>query len=370
MAEHDKSLARSPHYLTRFDPKARKELVVRGLLALSELRDAGFYFLKGEEQRMRGNLDMAISYYEKALEIDPEHEDSLFARGWCYAFHQQQYGEYKKAIADFSKVIDMNPRHASAYYYRGITLFVGAAGRVEIDRAISDYTKAIELTQRHDSASAYFHRGHAYYVIGEHDKAISDYSMAIELNPRYVRAYTDRGSVYDYSKGDYEKAISDYNKAIEIDPGYIHSYTWRGSFYRRRGEYDKAIADHTKAIELNQRCVSTPAYRYRGVAHYLNHETAIEFLTRASSWLYEDRGNAYRCKREYDKAISDYTKAIEIYPGPGHAAGHAHLGRADAYYWKGQYDKAWEDLHKAQSLGCEASSEFLRVLRKASGRAR
>jgi tetratricopeptide (TPR) repeat protein len=58
------------------------------------------------------------------------------------------------------------------------------------------------------------------------------------------------------------------------------------------GQYDKAISDYTKAIELNPKHADT----------------------------YYSRGLAYNKMGQYDKAISDYTKAIEL--NPKHAGAH------------------------------------------------
>ena len=69
---------------------------------------------------------------------------------------------------------------------------------------------------------------------------------------------------------------------------------------------------------------------------------------------------------EYDRAIFDYGKAVEI--NPGYAL--ADYNRANAYYQKGDYDRAWEDVHKAQSLGYPVSPGFLKTLRETTGRER
>lgn len=81
---------------------------------------------------------------------------------------------------------------------------------------------------------------------------------------------------------------------------------------------------------------------------------------------YNNRGIAYGSKGEYNNAIADYTKAIEINPRYVRAYNMQSL----AYYAKKEYDKAWEDVNKAQSLGYKVKPEFLNALRKASGRQR
>ena len=53
-----------------------------------------------------------------------------------------------------------------------------------------------------------------------------------------------------------------------------------------KSEYDSAIRDYTKAIELDPKFVDA----------------------------YNNRGLSYDNKKEYDSAIRDYTKAIELDP--------------------------------------------------------
>ncbi|MHC4595597.1 MAG: tetratricopeptide repeat protein [Planctomycetota bacterium] len=51
---------------------------------------------------------------------------------------------------------------------------------------------------------------------------------------------------------------------------------------------------------------------------------------------------AYNNKGEYEHAIAEFTKALEINP----SLAEAYNNRGFAYYRKGEYDRAWEDVHK------------------------
>lgn len=55
------------------------------------------------------------------------------------------------------------------------------------------------------------------------------------------------------------------------------------------------------------------------------------------------RGCAYDDKDDYDNAIKDYSKSIEI--NPNYAL--VYNNRGYAYYNKGEYDKAFEDSNRA-----------------------
>ena len=114
------------------------------------------------------------------------------------------------------------------------------------------------------------------------------------------------------------------------------AYYNQGRAYGQKGQYDQAISDYNKAIEIDPK-----------------------FAT-----AYNNRGIAYRQKGQHDQAISDYNKALEINPRDAEA----YNSRGVAYYFKKKYDKSWEDVKKAQNLGYQVSPKFLDDLRKASGR--
>lgn len=79
---------------------------------------------------------------------------------------------------------------------------------------------------------------------------------------------------------------------------------------------------------------------------------------------YNHRGISWGEKGDYDRAISDFNKALEINP---RYAG-AYRGRGITFFYKRKYDKAWQDVHKAQFLGFPVPPRFLKALREASGR--
>ncbi|NEO53198.1 MAG: tetratricopeptide repeat protein [Okeania sp. SIO3B5] len=92
----------------------------------------------------------------------------------------------------------------------------------------------------------------------------------------------------------------------------------------KQGEYEKAIADYTKVIQLN------PKYNYDNA--------------------YDNRGNAYYYynRGEYEKAIADYTKVIQL--NPKYINARAYNNRGIVYYKQGEYEKAIADYTQALRL--------------------
>ena len=79
---------------------------------------------------------------------------------------------------------------------------------------------------------------------------------------------------------------------------------------------------------------------------------------------YFNRGCSYMIRHQYEQAISDFNKALEISP----KYAEAYYNRGYTYYLKEEYEKSWEDINKAQDLGLKVPPKFLDDLRKASGR--
>jgi tetratricopeptide (TPR) repeat protein len=86
--------------------------------------------------------------------------------------------------------------------------------------------------------------------------------------------------------------------------------------------------------------------------------------TKEDAEVYYHRASAYKKNGQYDKAISDFTQAVEI--NPGHAD--AYYSRGVVYYYKKDYEKALDDFYKAQKLGNNVPPEIFQLLRELSGK--
>jgi tetratricopeptide (TPR) repeat protein len=201
---------------------------------------AGIYNNRGDAYDNLGQHTKAISYYNKAIELNPKFAEAYCSRGIAYG----SSGQHTKAISDFNKAIELNPNDAGVYNNRGIVY--DELG--QYTQAISDYTKAIELNPR--LADAYNNRGLTYYNLGQFNQAMSDYNKAIEVNPKYAKAYYNRGLAYGKS-GQHIIAISDLNKAIEVNPKFAEAYKDRGVAYAFLEKTEEAKKDLLKAVELN-----------------------------------------------------------------------------------------------------------------------
>ncbi len=149
---------------------------------------------------------------------------------------------------------------------------------------------------------------------------------------------------FSWSTAALADAIDDCNGALNdqriqgctllIDAGKLNTRNMARAHYQRAGAYsetgdfDKAIADYTKAIELDPRLKSG----------------------------YWGRAEAYDKKGDFDAAISDYSKLMEIEP-----KGVWQINRAGEFKKKGDYDAAIADYTKALEVNPEVLVESSRA---------
>lgn len=170
-----------------------------------------------------------------------------------------------------------------------------------------------------------------YYRRGEWQSAIDACNAAIARNPNDAAAYLLRGRAYG-QLGDMAAAAVDFNAAAQLNPDIRRNLAQANSFYNRgvaayeRGEFDRAIANYTRAIEFNP--------------HFAE--------------AYSNRGSAYGYKGDQDLAIADYTAAIDI--NPQDATGY--YNRGNAYYHKGDLDQAIIDYDVAIGIDPQLTTAY------------
>ena len=201
-----------------------------------------------------------------------------------------------------------------------------------------DYYEAIELFNEAltfgEYASVYNNRGLINSLFGEYEQAIADFNKAIELNPNYSDAYHNLSEPYyriglgynwdgkfDKDYNAYEQAIQYLDKAIEFDPESFDAYCIRGDSYYALGQYEQAIEDFNKAIEIYKE----------------------GFWSNGDFTAYNRRGIAYYALGQYERAIEDFTKYIEIFS----EYFDGYYNRGLTYYRLKQYARAIEDFNKA-----------------------
>jgi tetratricopeptide (TPR) repeat protein len=181
------------------------------------------------------------------------------------------------------------------------------------------------------NAQSYIESGKAAYDKKDYSVAVRNFTLAIGLEPNNAEAYYRRAEsrIVTYTRD--AAAFADYRKALQLDPnnntykealrkaeGNL-SYLSSGKDAYNKRDYDKAIADFTEVIRFDP---SVENYRLRA--------------------------DAYIGKKDYDNAIADYTEMIRLATNMDVFNRSVYYSlRAGAYKDKGDYDKAIADYTEA-----------------------
>ena len=179
-----------------------------------------------------------------------------------------------------------------------------------------------------DADMAYRVRADFYATAGEVDKAIADANQVIRLKPNDAAGYSDRAAYY-FRKSDFDNVIADVTQAIRLNPdGAASDYWMRANTHNFRGDYVHAIEDATHAIET---------------APNIEQERLRLMVLRTS---YSARAIARSNVGDLENALNDYNEAIKF--NLNDADGYA--SRGQFYVWRKQYDLAIQDFDKALQL--------------------
>jgi tetratricopeptide (TPR) repeat protein len=200
-------------------------------------------------------------------------------------------------------------------------------------------------------AEAYSKRAEARAKMDSMDEALSDLAMAIRLEPQRPVYYTQRAELLLCMKRNGE-ALGDLDKALEIDPHNNEARMLRGiAGLAANVPVDQAMNDLSLAAQQEDEGFSSWLIQLRGLQHMKQGEyaEAIADFTQclehgdddptARAGTYLLRGSAYTESKQYDRAIDDYTKIIDLIPGESWG----YISRAGVYLSMGDKPHAMAD---------------------------
>tara|TARA_B110001450_G_scaffold99151_1_gene94016 strand:- start:528 stop:1577 length:1050 start_codon:yes stop_codon:yes gene_type:complete len=202
-----------------FEKKTEQAMKLANQVLKIDKRIAEAYFIKGMIYHFLGNSDLASSSYQTAIEVDPNYFDAYIHMGMI----SENLGN-DIAIDYYNSAIEINSSSIEAYRNKGLYY--------HFNENYLEARKAFKFIIRIDSnfEETYFNIGNTF--LGEFnvlnnnstlDSALFYYQKANSINSFYVQAIHNIGICYEIKK-DLKRAKSFYKKAIEIDNNYIPSF--------------------------------------------------------------------------------------------------------------------------------------------------
>jgi serine/threonine protein kinase/Tfp pilus assembly protein PilF len=272
-----------------------------------------------------------------------------------------RYNLGKTDASDFA-LLGSRPQLSIDFYLIGILNFwvkslpddplSRQALQVAQSMSILDLKHPLATAERHLRTATSLDPDHywSYYWLGEVLEARNKpteaelaYGICIGLRPDYYDGFLKRGlTVLEQCQAAsdkmerrrlFQRAVDDFDAAVRIDPTDFYPVGIRGYAHYSMNDYEKAVADFTRAIELPPKPASSHPHFYVAYA-----------------W----RGHALYALHRHDLAIADFTKALELFPRRIKSArwniDELYNARGNVQHAKADYQAAIDDYTQALAV--------------------
>jgi len=234
----------------------------------------GVYNNLGNIYKGLDKLDLALSSYGKASELNPVYADAHNNKGLvlleqckylealsCFnetlrlnpSFIQalnnkgnalRALGHYPEALSSFDQALSLNPDYAQAHSNKGLVL----QDMHNLEAALNAYQFAIKL--RPNYAEALYNCANVYKELDQFQLAEDYYQAAIEAREDYAQAFNNLGSVYKLQRK-FDEALESYSRALQINPSFALALYNRGNLFKDLNNSSAALADFARAVKVD-----------------------------------------------------------------------------------------------------------------------
>jgi tetratricopeptide (TPR) repeat protein len=209
--------------------------------------------LRGNDLFRSGDLNGALSCYEKALGLDDKYSLAWNNRGSVLNALQR----YQEALHSLEMATTTDPQNALAWH--NMAKILGSKFG-DYEKAVKCFDKVIEIDSENEEA--WWLRGSDLEKLGRYQEAIEDYKQAIHINPNYFGAWIVLGNLLNKIE-EYEDALFCYDSILKIDKSHIgqnkvfsenykEEVIWmlRGAALQRLERTEEALASYQKSLQF------------------------------------------------------------------------------------------------------------------------
>lgn len=170
-----------------------------------KFRDA--YVLKGLMFRGEGKIDLAISSYQTAVEIDPNYYSGYVALGNLHEIKNSPL-----AIQFYRTALEVDEKGLDALY--GVAMIL--QNQRNLDEAKEYYRKILAVNPEY--YTAIYNQGYIKLVFeNEYDSAAYFFQRTVDIEPMYADAWYNLG-LSEQARGKNREAIKAFKETLKIDP--------------------------------------------------------------------------------------------------------------------------------------------------------
>lgn len=247
---------------------------------------------------------------------NPEAYD-YYLRGREYLRLPPEESTLASAEGLFDRAIDLDPRFAQAYAGRCDTLLE----RYEFATAPESFQTAEvachrALTLDDGAWEVRLALANLYRIGGQFEQAILELQNAITRQPNNADLMLALAQTYAGQRR-FDLAEKSFLGAESLQSGDWRIQNELGNLYWDANRYDEAIARYSKVIELTPDSgigYDNLGNTYLSMGNLVEAEKVFNDSPLPSRWTYENRGLVYYNLGEFQKAIDDHRRALDIAP--------------------------------------------------------
>jgi tetratricopeptide (TPR) repeat protein len=321
------------------------------------------HYLRGRALTARAEFDDAIAEFDRTLRLEP-------GAIWAIVFRADNYGyrrEYSRALQDLKRAVERFPKAEASHL--GLAWFLATCPHDAYrngEEAVTEAMRGCEISHWANwyAADAL---GAAYAEQGDFDQAIKFAKFALtlpgtspkdrDLIEQRLSRYQYRIAIRDiggaeisrtlfeeaasaYSQQDYDRALLCLNTVLPPNPGASASAAVFNFF---DGTHDKRTRPPWAPKEST---TMTNGFYYRGLSYEKKREwdkaiadfTTVIWREPQSSLALAERGVSYNHKQRTEPALRDFAEMLRLNPNDAMA----YALRADTLQMTGQWDAALE----------------------------
>lgn len=235
--------------------------------------------IKGDAMLSRAEFKNALTFYDKALEIDPDNAKAYF--GLAKANENLNFKD--RALEYYKKAVELAPdnnTYKTAYEHLNNTIAVSnktesksesnTSNEEKIDVKINSLLIEDSSAQSADKAKVLIAEADTLYKQTRFDEALSKYLEAVKCNQNDAATMFKIGNLYKMTN-DIDKSIDYYKKAVNLNKNYADAYFNLGLSYATLNNYRACRECFNKVIALN------PKYAYAYYAMAMSYEKDDDF---------------------------------------------------------------------------------------------
>jgi TolB-like protein/DNA-binding winged helix-turn-helix (wHTH) protein/Tfp pilus assembly protein PilF len=246
-------------------------------------------YLKGHyfwNKRDRGDLEKAITYFQKAIERDPKYALAHAGLAQSYVLlagrDLPERDTVALAEAEAKRALELDPSLAEAQATLGL---IAENHRWEFGEAERRYKLVTELHPNY--ATGHHWLGEAYLVAGRFPEALAELQRAHELDPLSLMISADAGSVFCFAR-QYDKCLDQLGHILDIDPNFAGAHEWRALAYEGKGMFPEALLENQAATrgDHTPRALALLAHAYARSGDQLEAHRLVRELNKRSAREY------------------------------------------------------------------------------------